>query len=181
MGNQKKGGRKYTPETIYTVLPQGHCLATLNDACRWSKLSAKETILSIAKVVTFEETPKFWGIEDWRKCWRERTRWTWNKALPVCVDVMACCSFFIDFYALSSSSCCIKLSRSTSLMIIFSSSSIFYTPSYSSCCSTKEIWESLGELIYHFLEQICCDLFLTVSFEKLSSYCCNNEERTASL
>ena len=38
--------------------------ANANTTCRWSKQSAKKKILSIAKVVTFEATPKFWGMED---------------------------------------------------------------------------------------------------------------------
>ena len=35
-------------------------------------------------------------------------------------------------------------------MIICSFSSRFFTSSYSNLCSAKLIWESLGELIYHF-------------------------------
>ena len=49
-------------------------LATLNTACRRSKKSTKKNILSIAKVVNFEATPKFWGMEDLRKRRKERTR-----------------------------------------------------------------------------------------------------------
>ena len=41
-------------------------LATLNTACRWSKQSVKKKILSIARVVTFEATPKLWGMEAQR-------------------------------------------------------------------------------------------------------------------
>ena len=78
-----------------------------NTACRWSKQSAKKNILSIAKVVTFEATPKFWGIEELRKRCKERTCWTRTKAFPVGVDVMVHCSFSIDFCASSSSCYCI--------------------------------------------------------------------------
>ena len=37
-------------------------MATLNTAYTRSKQSAKKYILSIAKVVTFEVTPKLWGM-----------------------------------------------------------------------------------------------------------------------
>ena len=40
---------------------------TLNTACRWSKISVKNNTLSIAKVGTFEATPKFWGMEYWKQ------------------------------------------------------------------------------------------------------------------
>ena len=40
------------------ILPE-----TLNSTCILSKRSVKKNILSIAKVVTFEETTKFLGME----------------------------------------------------------------------------------------------------------------------
>ena len=55
---------------FFVMMPYVHSgifPATLNNACRWSKKSANKNILSIAKVVTFEAMPKFWGMEDWRK------------------------------------------------------------------------------------------------------------------
>ena len=121
---------------------------TLNTACRWSKQSAKKTILSISKVVTFEATPKFWGMEDWIKYCKERTRQTRIKSFPVVVDVMARCSLSIDLWALSSNYCWKIVAGSPPLMIICSFSS---------------------------------RLFLTVSFENLSSSCCNNAARIVSL
>ena len=81
--------------------------ATLNTACRWSKRFAKKNILSIAKVVTFEVTPKFWGMEDLRKFCKERILWKRRKSFPAVVDEIARCSFSIDFCAYSSSFCCI--------------------------------------------------------------------------
>ena len=62
------------------------------------------------------------------------------------------------------------------------------------CCSTKAIWESLEIVVLYYggidmeiapiiseeswyticSERICCNLFSAVSFEKLSSSCCNN-------
>ena len=50
------------PEIPY--IHSGIFLGTLNTACRWSKKYAKKNVLSIAKVVTFEATSKFWGMED---------------------------------------------------------------------------------------------------------------------
>ena len=50
------------PEIPY--VHSGIFLATLNTACKQSKRSAKNKILYIAKVVTFEATPKFRGTED---------------------------------------------------------------------------------------------------------------------
>ena len=128
----------------------GILLATLNTTCRWSKRSAKKNILSIAKVVTFEVTPKFWGIEDWRKRCKERKLWMRGKSSPVGVDVVARYYFSIYFCASSSSCCCIIVASSPSIMIICSFSSILYTSSSSSRCSAKASWESLGDLIYHF-------------------------------
>ena len=142
---------------------------TLNTACRRSKQSAKKNILSVARVVTFEATPKFWGMEDWIKWCKERTRWMRIKAFPVGVDYMAWCTLSIDLCALSSSSCCTIVANLPSLMIICSFFSRFCTSSFSSHCSSKPSWESLeisvlssggidmaiaaynswGELIYH--------------------------------
>ena len=101
--------------------------ATLNTACRWSQRSAKKNILSVAKVVTFEGTPKFWCMEYWRKCCKERTRWLRSKDFPVGVDDMAHRSFSIDFCTLSSSCCCIIVAKLPSLMIMFSFFSRFCT------------------------------------------------------
>ena len=179
--------------------------ATLNTGCRWSKRFAKKNILSIAKVVNFEATPKFWGMEDLRKWCKERTRWTRSKAFPVGIDVMFHCSFFINFCASYSSCCCIIVVKYPSLIIIWSFFSRFCTSSSSSRCSAKAIWvyleiavlssggldmeitayNSWRELIYHFfgtdLLQSIFDLFLSVSFKKLSSWFCNNEAMIASL
>ena len=179
--------------------------ATLNTACWWSKRSAKKNILSIAKVVTFEGTPKFWGMEDWRKWCNERKRWIRIKAFPVGVNDMARCSFSINFCAYSSSCCCIIVEKLPPLIIICSFLSRFCTSSYSSRCIAKASWVSLeisrlssgglemeiaayhswGDLIYHlfktdFLRSIF-DLFSSVSFEKLASWCCNNAATIASL
>ena len=38
--------------------------ATINTASIKNKNYAKKNILSIARVVTFEAKPKFWGMED---------------------------------------------------------------------------------------------------------------------
>ena len=166
---------------------------------------AKKNILSIANIVTFEATHKFWGMEDWRKCCMERTRWTISKSFPAGVDVMSRCSFPIYFCASTSSCCCIVVASSPSLMIIFSFSYIFCTSSSSSRCSAKVIWVSLEiavlsscgiemeiaayhpwrELIYHlfrtdFLQSIF-DLILSVRFKKLSSWCSNNAAIGSSL
>ena len=146
---KKKGGREYITETRYTLHPQWIFLATINTDCRWSKWSAKKNVLSIAKVVNFEATTNFWGMEDWRKRCKERTRWTRSKDLPVGVDVLARYYFSINFWASSSSCCCIIVASSPSLMIICSLSSRFCTSSYPSRCRAKAIWASLGELIYH--------------------------------
>ena len=105
---------------ILTYTHSGIFLATLNTAYRWSKRSVKKNILSIAKVVTFEVTPKFWGMKDRRKWCKERTRWTRIKALPVGIDVMFHCSFFINFCASYSSCCCIIVVKYPSLIIMFS-------------------------------------------------------------
>ena len=153
-------------------------LATLNTACRRSKRFVKKNILSIAKVVTFEAKPKFWGMEYWRKRCKERTRWTISKASPVGVDVVARYYLSINFCASSSSWSYIIVASLPSLVIICYFFSRFGTLSSSCRCRAKAIWPSLGELIYHCLEHICCDLFLIVSFEKLSPLCCNNTERT---
>ena len=83
-------------------------LAALNTPCRWSKQSAKKK-LSIAKVVTFEATPKLWGMGDWRIRCKKRTRWTRSKAFPVGIYVMAHYYFSIHFCTSSSSCCCIIL------------------------------------------------------------------------
>ena len=74
----------------------GIFFAALNTACRKNKQSAKKNILSIAKVVTFEATPKFWGMEDWIKWCKERTHQTISKDFPVGVDFMDRCSFSIN-------------------------------------------------------------------------------------
>ena len=151
-----------TPTVVFS-------LATLNTACRWCKRSAKKNIPSISKVVTFEATPKFWGMEEWIKRCNKSTRWTISKSFPVKVDVMARCSFSIDFCASSSSYCCIIVAKLPSLMIIYSFFSRLCISSSSSCCNAKAIWASLeiaalsssgldmaiavyhswGELIYH--------------------------------
>ena len=106
--------------------------------------------MSIAKVVTFEATPKFWGMEYWRKRRKERTHWSRSKSFPVGVDVVARYYLSINLCASSSSFCCIILERSPSLMIICYFASRFCTSSTSSSCSTKVCWASMGELIYHF-------------------------------
>ena len=116
---------------------------TLNTTCRWSKRSTKKNILPISKVVTFEATPKLWGMEYWRRWCKERTSWTRSKYFPVWFGVMACCSFYIYFCAFSSSCCCIIEEISSSLMIICYFSSIFYTPSSSIIYSAKASWASL--------------------------------------
>ena len=153
--------------------------------------------LSIAKVFTFEATPKFWGMEDWRKWCKERTLWMRSKSLPGSFDVMARCYFSINICASSSSCCCI--------IIICSFFSRFCTLSYSCHCSAKLVWAYMGiaalssigidmeisayhswrDLIYHLFGtdfmQYILDLFSSVSFEKLSSLCCNNAEMIPSL
>ena len=109
----------------------------------------EENVLSISKVVTFEATPKFWGIEDWRKGRKDRTLWTIIKDFPVVIDGMARYSFSIGFCGLSSS-CCYKIvASSPSLGIICSFSPMFCTSSSSSFCSVKVSWAYLGELIQH--------------------------------
>ena len=187
-----------------TLHPRWIFPATINIACRWSKRPAKKNILSIAKVVNFEATPKFLGMEYWRNWCNERIRWTRSKAFPVEVDAMARCSLSINFYASSSSCCCIIVASSPSLTIICSFFSIFFTSTSSSWCSAKASWaspeiaalysggievaiaayHSWEDLIYHlfgtYLLQSIFDLFLTVSFKKLSSSCCNNAARIAS-
>ena len=135
------------PEIPY--VHSGIFLTTLNTACRRSKKSVNKNILSIAKVVNFEATAKFWGMEDWRKRCKERTHWTRSNAFPVDVDAVAQYSFSVDFCALSSSCCCIIVASSPSLIIICSVASRLCTPSSASCCSSKASWASLGELIYH--------------------------------
>ena len=131
---------------VFLILPyvqNGIFPATLNTACRWSKWSAKKKILSVAKIVTFEATPKFWGMEDRRKNFKKRTIWMRIKALPVGVYDMARCSFSINLCASSSSCCCIIVANSPSHMIMFSLFSRFYTSSSSSFCISKAIWSSL--------------------------------------
>ena len=73
---------------------------TLSTACRWSKPSTKKNILFISKVITFEGTPKFWGMEVWRKWCKERTRWTRSKGFPVGVHDMSQYYFSIYFLRL---------------------------------------------------------------------------------
>ena len=58
---------------FYTTSTVAFLKADLNTACRQSKRFAKKNILSIAKVVTFEATPKLWGMEYLRKWCKERT------------------------------------------------------------------------------------------------------------
>ena len=188
-----------------TLHPQWIFPETINTVCRWSKQFAKKNILSIAMVVNFEATPKFWGIEDLRKWCKERTRWTRSKALPVAIDDMAHCSFSINFCAYSSSCCCIIVAKLPSLIIICSFLSRFCTSSSSTRCSAKARRLSLEitalfsggldmaiaayhhwrELIYHLfrmdLLRSIFDLFSSVGFEKLSSWCCNNVTIIASL
>ena len=161
----------------------------LNADCRWSKQSAKKKILSIAKVVTFEGTHKFWGMEDWIKWCKERTCWTRTKAFPVGVYYKARCYFSINFCDWSSSCCCIIVVKSPPLMIICYFFSRFCTSSFSRRCSAKASWVSLvisalssgglymavaayhpqREMIYHLLRtdllRSIFDLFLSVSFE----------------
>ena len=135
--------------------------------------------------------------------WKEHIITT--KYFPVGVHDMARCSFSIDFYAYSSSCCCIIVAKLPSLIIICSFLSRFCNSSSSSRCSAKVSWVSTEiaalssgrlemeidpyyswrDLIYHlfgtnFLRSIF-DLFLSVSFEKLSSWCCNNAATIASL
>ena len=175
--------------------------ATINTAYRWGKWSAKQNILSIAKVVTFEVMPKLWGMEDWEKLCKERISWTRSKDFPVGIYIMSSCYFSIYFCSYSSSCYCIIVASSPYLMIICSLSPIFYTSSSSSCCSAKASWayleiavlssggiemvitpispEEIWSIIFY--ERVFCDLFSNVSFEKLSSSCCNNTERIASL
>ena len=134
-------------------IPYAHSdifLETIDTACRWSERPAKKYILSITKVVNFEATSKFWGIEDLRKRCKERTLWKRSKPFPVGVDVVARYYFSIYFCASSSSCCCIIVARYQSLMIICSFSSIFCTLYSSSRWSAKARWEYMGELIYHF-------------------------------
>ena len=100
-----------------------------------------------------------------------------SKSFTVGVDVVARCYFSINLCFLQSSCCGIIVAISPSLMIICSFYYRFCTFPSSSICSTKARRASLGELVYHFLERICCDLFSTVSFENLSSSCCNNTAR----
>ena len=117
--------------------------ATLNTACIWIKQPAKKNILSISRVVTFEATSKFGGMEDLRKWCKERTRWTRSKALLVGVDVMARCSLSIDFCDLYSYWCCVIVVSLTYLIIICSFSSRFCTSSSSIHCSTNASLASL--------------------------------------
>ena len=143
----------------------GIFLATINTACRWSKLYAKKNLLFISKVVTFEAIPKFWGTVERIKWCKKSTRWTRSRSLPIGFDVMDRCYFSIS----SSSCCCIIVENLTLLMIICSFLSISCTYSYLSCCSAKASWaylditalssgvidiaiaayHSWGELIYH--------------------------------
>ena len=87
-------------------------------------------ILSIAKVVTFQATPKFWGMENWIKRRKERTRWTTSKDFPVGVDVMACYSISIGFCALSSCWSGIIVTTSPYHMIICYFAYRLFTSSY---------------------------------------------------
>ena len=89
-------------------------------------------------------------MEDRIKRCKERTRWTRMKAFPVGVDVVARYYLSIDFCTSSYSCYWIIVEISTYLMIICFLSSRFFTSSSSSCFSSKVIWASLGELIYHF-------------------------------
>ena len=143
-------------------------------------------------------------MEDWIKWCKERTCWTRSKAFPVGVDVTTHCSFSINFCASSSSWCCIIVEKLPYLMVICSFFSRFCNSSSLSRCSANASWASLetvltsggidmaiaayhswGELIYHFfgtdLLRSIFNLFLTVSFEKLSSSCCSNTAIIASL
>ena len=167
------------PEIPY--FHSGIFLETINTACRWSKRSAKRNILSIARVITSEATPKFWGMEDWRKWCKERKCWTRIEDFTVGVDVVDRCYFSINFCASHPSCCCIIVAIYPSLLIIFDFSSILCTLSSSSHWIAKARWASLGEVIYHFSEHICCDLFSTVSFKNMSSLCCINATRVALL
>ena len=140
-------------------------------------------------------------MEDWRKWRKERTLWTRSKSFLVRVDAMTRCSFYIDFCASSSSCCCTMAESLPSLVIICYFSSRFCTSSSSIRYSAKKSWSFLEIAVLSscgleiaitpiiseeswsniFLERICCDIFLTISFEKLSSSCCNNTARIASL
>ena len=64
LGTEKKVVDNISQRPDIRYVQSGMFLATLNTACRWSKVSAKKDILSIAKVVTFEATTKLWGMED---------------------------------------------------------------------------------------------------------------------
>ena len=178
---------------------------TLNTTCRRSKRSAKKNMLSVANVVTVEATPKFWGLQDWRKWCKERTRWMINKAFPVGVDFMSRCSLFIYFCTVSSSCCCIIVTHSPPLVIMIFLFSRFCTSSSSSHCSNKasreyleiavlnsggidmaiSAYHSWGELIYHLfgtdLLRSIFDLISAISFKKLSSSWCNNAAGIVSL
>ena len=145
----------------------GIFLATINTACIWSKLSAKKNILSIAKVVNFLGDTQVLEYGILKKSSKERTRWMRSKAFPVVVYVVARYSFSIDFCASSSSCYCIIVESSSSIMIICSFASRFFTSFSSSRCSTKASWASLGELICHFSERICCDLIFDRQFRKV--------------
>ena len=131
--------------------------------------------------------------------------WTISKDFPVGIDFMAHFSFSVCFFTSSSSCCCIIVEKLPSLMIICYFLSILCTASSSSRCSAKVRWAYLeiyalpsggiemaisaynywGELIRHLfgtdLLRSIFDLFLTVSFERLSSSCCNNTAMIASL
>ena len=143
--NQSIGADHTYRWQVCVMLPYVHSgifPETINTACIWSKRPAKKNILSIARVVTFEATSKFWGMEYWRKWCKERTRWKRSKALPVGIDVMDRWYFFINFCAVSSSCCCIIVEKLPSLMIIFYFFSIFCTSSSWSRCSSKASWSS---------------------------------------
>ena len=164
----------------------------------------EENILSVAKVVIFEATPQFWGMEHWRKWCKEKTRWMRSKAFPVGVDDMAHCSFPINFCALSSSWCYLIVANLPSLMIMSFFLSRFCTSSSSSYCSAKASWASLdiaelssdglemaiaaynpwGELINHlFRTDLLISIFVlfsAISFENLSLLSCINAARIAS-
>ena len=141
------------PEIPY--VHSGIFLETLNTACIWSKWSAKKTYYTLTMLLLLMRRPSsgVWNTEEngTRKvqC-KERTCWTRSKAFPVGVDVVSCCSFSINFYASSSSLCFIIVAVLPSLMIICYFSSRFCTSFSSSRCSAKAIWESLGDMIYHF-------------------------------
>ena len=149
LGTKKKvvGNSSQRPEICY--VHSGIFLATLNTAFICSKRSSKKNILSIANVFTFEATPKFWGMEDWRKRCKERKTLTRSKAFPVGIDVVTRYYFSVYFCASSSSCCCIIVEILLSLMIICSFAFIYCTYSSSSRYRAKASWASLGELIYH--------------------------------